>query len=181
MSSAYLRLLFSLLEILIPACASSSLAFYMMYSAYKLNKQCDNIQTWCNPVPSWNQSVFPCPVLSVASWLAYTLLRRRNFKRNFQIFKRRIFKKNKKKFPQFVVIHTVKDFGVVNTAEADVFLELSCFFYDPMDVGNLISCSSAFLNPAWTSGSSQFTYCWSMAWRILSITLLVCEMSAVVQ
>ena len=49
-----------------------------------------------------------------------------------------------KSFPQFVVIHTVKDFGVVNKAEVDVFLELSCFFDDPTDVGNLISGSSAF-------------------------------------
>ena len=47
-------------------------------------------------------------------------------------------------FPQFIVIHTVKGFGVVSKAEVDVFLELSCFFSDPMDVGNLISDSSAF-------------------------------------
>ena len=49
-----------------------------------------------------------------------------------------------KNFPQFVVTHTVQGFGVVSEAEVDVFLELSCFFYDPMDVGNLISGSSAF-------------------------------------
>ena len=49
-----------------------------------------------------------------------------------------------KSFPQIVLIHTVKGFDVVNKAEVDVFLELSCFFYDPMDVGNLISGSSAF-------------------------------------
>ena len=49
-----------------------------------------------------------------------------------------------KNFPQFVVIHIVKGFGVVNKAEVDVFLELSCFFNDPTDVGNLISGSSAF-------------------------------------
>ena len=49
-----------------------------------------------------------------------------------------------KNFPQFVVIHTVKGFGIVNKAEVDVFLELSCFFDDPLDVGNLISGSSAF-------------------------------------
>ena len=49
-----------------------------------------------------------------------------------------------KNFPQFVVIHTVKGFGLVNKSEVDVFLELSCFFCDPMDVGNLISGSSAF-------------------------------------
>ena len=49
-----------------------------------------------------------------------------------------------KNFPQFVVIHTVKGCSRVNKAEVDVFLELSCFFYDPTDVGNLISGSSAF-------------------------------------
>ena len=49
-----------------------------------------------------------------------------------------------KNFPQFVVIHTVKCFGIVTKAEKDVFLELSCFFDDPTDVGNLISGSSAF-------------------------------------
>ena len=47
-------------------------------------------------------------------------------------------------FPQFIVIHTVKGFGIVSKAEIDVFLELSCFFDDPVDVGNLISGSSAF-------------------------------------
>ena len=51
-------------------------------------------------------------------------------------------------FPQFVVIHSVKDFSIVNEAAIDVFLEFPCFFYDPVDVGNLISDSSAFLNPA---------------------------------
>ena len=51
-------------------------------------------------------------------------------------------------FPQFVVIHTVKGFGIVNIVEVDVFLNLSCFFDDPTDVGNLISGSFAFLNPA---------------------------------
>ena len=49
-----------------------------------------------------------------------------------------------KNFPQFVVIYTVKGFGIINKAEVDVFLEFSCFFYDPMDVGNLISGSFAF-------------------------------------
>ena len=49
-----------------------------------------------------------------------------------------------KSFPQFVEIHTVKGFGIVNKREVDIFLEFSCFFYDPMDVGNLISGSSAF-------------------------------------
>ena len=75
-SSAYLKLLIFLPAVLILACASSSLAFHMMYSAYKLNKQGDNIQPWCTPFPVWKQSVVPCPVLTVASWPAYRFLRR---------------------------------------------------------------------------------------------------------
>ena len=62
-SSAYLRLLIFLPAILIPACASSSLVFCMMYSAYKLNKQGDNLQPWCTPSLISNLSVVPCPVL----------------------------------------------------------------------------------------------------------------------
>ena len=53
-----------------------------------------------------------------------------------------------KNFPQFVVIHTVNGFSIVNEEEVDVFLELSCFFHDPADVGNLISGSSAFSKPS---------------------------------
>ena len=56
-------------------------------------------------------------------------------------------------FPEFVVIHTVKGFGVVNKAEVDVFLELSCFFDDPADVGNLISGSSAFSKSSFNIGN----------------------------
>ena len=74
-SFAYLRLLIFLLAIWIPACASSSPAFNMRYSAYKLNKQGDNIQPWCTLL-IWNQSVAPRPVLTVASRLAYRFLRR---------------------------------------------------------------------------------------------------------
>ena len=65
MSSAYLRLLTFLPAILIPACASSCSAFPMMYSAYKLNMQGDNIQPWHTPFPIWNQSVVPCLILTV--------------------------------------------------------------------------------------------------------------------
>ena len=61
------------------------------------------------------------------------------------------------------------------------FLELFCFYNDTTDVGNLTSRSSAFINPASTSGSSWFTYCWSLAWRILSINLLACEISATIR
>ena len=74
MSSAYLRLLIFLPAILILACTSSSPAFLMMYSAYKLNKQGDNIQPWCTPFPIWNQSIVPYPVLTFVSWPAYRFL-----------------------------------------------------------------------------------------------------------
>ena len=75
-SSAYLRLLIFLPAVLIPANASSSPAFLKLYSAYKLNKQGDNIQPWRTPFPIWNQSVVPFPVLTVASWPAYRFLKR---------------------------------------------------------------------------------------------------------
>ena len=84
-----------------------------------------------------------------------------------------------KNFSQFVVIHKVKDFGIVNKPEVDVFLELSCFFDDPVDVGNLISGSSAF--------SKTSLKIWKFMVHVLlkpgleSITLLACEMSAIVQ
>ena len=84
-----------------------------------------------------------------------------------------------KNFPQFVVIHTaVKGFNVVNEAEVDVFLEFSCFFYDPADAGNLISSSSAFSK---SSLNIWKLFCCSLAWRNLSITLLACEMSVIVR
>ena len=106
-----------------------------MYSAYKLNKQGDNIQPWHTPFPIWNQSVVPHPILTVASWPSNRFLRRQIRWSGIPI-SWRIF--------QFVVIHTVKGFGLVNKAEVDIFLEFFCFFGDPMDVGNFISGSSAF-------------------------------------
>ena len=83
-------------------------------------------------------------------------------------------------FPQFVVIYTVKGFGIVNQAEIDVFMELSCFFDDPADVGNLISGSSAF--------SKSSLNIWKFVVQVLlkpglenfQHYLLMCEMSAVV-
>ena len=81
-------------------------------------------------------------------------------------------------FLQFIVIHTVKGFGIVNKAEIDVFLEFSCFFDDPLDAGNLISGSSAF--------SKTSLNIWKFMADVLlkpgleSITLLACEMSAIV-
>ena len=75
-SSACLRLLIILPEILIPDGASSSPAFLMMYSESKLNKQGDNVQLWHIPFPVWNQFIAPCPVLIVSSWPAYRFLSR---------------------------------------------------------------------------------------------------------
>ena len=168
----HIRLLIFLLAILIPACASSSSAFSMMYSAYKLNKQADHIQPWhiyfrlesvCCSTSSSNCCCLTCIQISQETgqvlWYCHLL----------------------KDFPLFVVTHTVKGFGLVNKAEENVFLELSYFSIDPTDVGNLILVPLPFLNPAWTSGSSQSMYHWSLAWRILSITLWACEVSAIVQ
>ena len=100
-----------------------------------LNKQGDKIQSWHSPFPIWNQSVVPRLVPTVASWPVYRFFRRKVRWSGTPM---------SKNFPQFVVIHTVKGFGVVNKPEVDVFLELSCFFCDPTDVGNLIYGSSAF-------------------------------------
>jgi len=61
-------------------------------------------------------------------------------------------------FPQFIVIHTVKGFSVVNETKVDVCLEFSCCFFDPTDAGNWSLVLLPFLNPAWISGISQFTY-----------------------
>ena len=137
-SSVYLKLLIFLLAILIPAYASSSLTFLMMYSACKLNKQRENIQLWHAPFPIWNQSIVPCLVPTVASWPAYRFLKRQ-VRWSVIPISLKIF--------QYVVIHIAKDFSVVNEAEVDVFSEFSCFFYDPMDVGNWLSCHTVCVGP----------------------------------
>ena len=85
-------------------------------------------------------------------------------------------------FPQFIVIHTVKGFGIVDKAEIEFLFFWNSLAFS-MIQGMLAIWSLVplpFLKTDWTSGSSQFTYCWSLAWRILSITLLACEMSAIV-
>ena len=171
-SSAYLKLLIFLPVILIPVCASFSPAFHMTYSAYKLNKQGGSIQTWHTPFPIWNQSVVSCPVLAVG-FLTCIQISQEEGK---VVWYSHLFKN----FPQFVVIHTAKDFSVVNEAEVDVFWNSLSFSVIQQMLAIWTPVPLSFLNPAWTSGSSQFTYCWSLAWRILSITLLAREMSATV-
>ena len=108
-------------EILIPAYASSSPAFLMMSSAYKLNRQGNNIQPWHTPFLIWNQSVVPCPVDLHTDFSGG--------RSGGLVVPDHLFKN----FPWFIVIHTVKRFSTVNEAEVDVFLELSCFFDDPVD------------------------------------------------
>ena len=83
-----------------------------------------------------------------------------------------------KNFPQFIVIHTVKGFSIVNKAEIDVLLEFSCFFCDLKDVGNLISGSSAFSKSSLNIWKFTVTYYWNLSWRILSIILLACGVIA---
>ena len=149
-SSANLRLLIFLLAVLIPTCDSSIRAFQMVYSAYKLSKQSDNIQSWLTPFPILNLSVVPSPVLIVASCPAYRFLRRQVMWSDSHPFKN---------IPQFVVIHTVKCFSIVNETEVDAFLEFPCFVYVPAYVGNLISGSSAF--------SKSSLYIWKFLVHVL--------------
>ena len=82
-------------------------------------------------------------------------------------------------FPEFVVTHTVKDLCIVNKAEIDVFLALTCFFNDPADAGNLISGSSAF--PKTSLNIWKFTIHVLLKPGLENFTLLACEMSAIVR
>ena len=123
MATEYLsELLIFLPAIMIPARASSSPACLMMYSACKLNKQGDQtaltysipyLEPVCCSMSSSNYSFLTCIQISQESGKVIQY---------YHVFKN---------FPEFVVIHTVKGFGIVNKAEIDVFLELSCFFDDP--------------------------------------------------
>ena len=85
-----------------------------------------------------------------------------------------------KNFPQFDVIHTLKGFGIINKAEIDDFLGLSCFFNDLADVGNLISGSSAFSKTSLNIKNLTVHVLLKPGLRISSITLLACEMSVIV-
>ena len=153
-SSAYLRLLVFLPAVLIPASASSSPVFLTMYSAYKLNKWWQysaltysflSLEPVCYSMSSSNLLVDLHQISQEAGqvvWYSHLL----------------------KNFPQFIMIHT--GFGIVSKA-VGVFLELSFFFYDPIDIDNLISDSSNFLNSPWTSlevegGLENFGEFWAL-------------------
>ena len=158
--------------ILIPACASSSPAVHMVCPSYKLNKLGVNIQPWHTPFPIRNQSVVLCVVITVVSLPAYRFLRRQVRWSGIPISWR---------ISHSLLISTVKGFGIVNEADVDVFLEFSCFVYIQQMLAIRFLVPLPFLNPTRTLGSSWFMYYWSLAWRILSITLLACEISTIVQ
>ena len=109
-------------------------SFHMMSSAFKLNKHGDNIQSHSFP----NFEPIHCSMSSSNCWFLTCI--QVSWKACKVVWYSHLFKN----FPQFFVIHAVKGFSVVNETEVDVFLELSCFFDDAVDVGNLISGSSAF-------------------------------------
>ena len=142
-----------------------------MYFAYKLNKQGDNIQHWRTPFPIWNQSVVPCPVLTVASWPAYRFLRSQ-VKLFSILISWRIFHS---------LFNPHKVFGIVNKAKVDILMELSCFFDDPADFGNSIFGSSAFSKSSLNIWKFTFHVLLKPGLEHLSITLIVCEISAIVQ
>ena len=110
-----------------------------MCCAYKLNKQGDNIQPWHTPFPILKQSVVSCLVLNYCFLTCIQVSQ----EADEVVWYSHLFKN----FPQFIVIHIVKSFSIVNEAEVDVFLEFHCFLYDPMNVSNLVSGSSAFSKP----------------------------------
>ena len=109
----------------------------MVYSAYKLNKHGDYIQPWHTLFPILDQAIVPCLVLTISSWHSYAFLRRQLRWSSICISLEYI-----RLFHSLFYRH--KDFSIVNKTKVDVFLESSCFVYDPTDIGNLISSSFAF-------------------------------------
>ena len=108
----------------------------MMLSAYKLNKQGDAIQSWCTPFPVLTSSLF-----HICSNCCFLTCMQVSQQAGQVVWYSHLLKN----FPQLVVIHRVKGFSIVTETEVDVFLELSCFFYGPTDVGSLIGLFKASL------------------------------------
>ena len=156
-SCTKLRLLIFLPPILIPAYNSSSLAFLMMCSVYRLNKQGNSRQPCCTPFSILNQSVVPYGILTVASWPTYRFLRRQVRWSGTPV--------------SLTVFHSLlwsTQSKALSEAEVDVFwnsLGFSMILW-MLAIWSLVPLP--FINPACTSGSTQFTYCWSLAWRIFS-------------
>ena len=131
-----------------------------MYSAYKLNKQSENIQPWCTPFLIWYPDCWFLTCIQILQEAGKVVWYFHLFK-NFAVY-----------------CDLYKTFSVVNEEDVDVFLDSLAFaMIQWMAIWSLVPLH--FLNPACTCGSSRFAYCWSLAWRILSITLLACETSAI--
>ena len=128
-----------LLSILIPACNSSSLAFLMMCSVYRLNKQGDSGQPCCTPFLILNQ-----PVVKQGSNCYFLTCIQVSQETDKTVW----YSHLSKSFSQFFMIPTVKGFSIVNETEIDVFLKFPCFLYNPVNGGNLISSSSSFSKPS---------------------------------
>ena len=122
-SPAYLRLLIFLPAVLIPACDSSSPAFCMIYSAYKINKQGNKYTALTSSLPIWNQPVVPCPVLTVASWNCIQVSQ----EAGKVVWYSHLFKS----FPQFVVVHIVKGCSMVYIVYIHhiFFIHASLYFF----------------------------------------------------
>ena len=138
-SSVYLRLSIFLPAILIPTCASSSPAFLMMYSAYKLNKYCLFNLYNIHSLDVLFSQLEPVRCSMSGSYCYFLTRIQISQEAGKVVWYSHLFQN----FPQFAVIHTVTGFSLVNKA-VDVFLELSCFLNNPTDVGSLISGSSDF-------------------------------------
>ena len=171
-SSTYLRLLIFLLAALIAVYASSSLTFEMMYSAYKLNKQISiySIDVLLSPLLTSLCSISGLPVVS---WPVYRF-HRMQVRWSGICIVLRIF---------CSLLWSTQSMALtLSMKQKQMFIWNSLAFsmiQQMLAVWSLVPLP--FLNPAWTSGSSGFTYCWSLAYRILSDTLLACEMRVIVQ
>ena len=169
--SAYLRLPIFLQAVWISACVSPSPAFSMMYCASELNKQGDNIQPWCSPFPNLTQFVVPRLFLTVASWPVYSSCRRQVM---FFCYSQLL-----KNFPQFVMIHRVKGFVLCHQwSRTRCFSGITCFSMIQWMLAIWSLVSLPFGNPI-CNLESLGSFAVDLAWRILSINLLACEMNRV--
>ena len=124
-----------------------------MYFAYKLNEQGGTILPWCTPFPILNQFVVPCLVLTVASWPSYRFLRRQ-IRWSSTSISLRVF---------YSLLYPHKGFSVVSEAEVDVNSLAFSMIQWLLAIWSLVPLP--LWNPGCTSGSSWFTYCWSLAWK----------------
>ena len=139
----------------------------MIYSVYKLNKQGDNIYPWNTPFLIWNHCFMS------SSNCCFLICMQISQEAGKVVWYSHFFKN----FPQFVVIHTAKGFGIVDKAEMMFSWNSLAFSMIQWMLAIWSLVPLPLLKPAWTSRSSRFTYCSSPSWRILSTTLLVCKMT----